>query len=117
MKYANILLRITNFALGTICTMLLLSCAVVTCPESTRHSKPENCVVTNAGNWFSVCEEGQYNGTWGCCQYNCRQVECEGYYGWFTECGPGGAIQVNARCDNASGRCFQQTGVSQPVVE
>lgn len=115
MKNANILLHIVNFALGVFCVALLVSCAAMTCPNATIHSLPEECKIVEQGNWYKHCEEGQHQGRWGCCQYECRQVRCEGIYGRYTECSPGGTVLVDARCDSASGQCVQQTGVSQPI--
>lgn len=115
MKWGSILIRLVNFTLFVLCIVLLFSCGAITCPPPTRNSVPKECEIVREEPWYYYCEEGQYNGRWGCCEYQCHQVKCEGMEGQYNECESGGTVKIDARCDSASGRCVQQTGVSQPT--
>jgi hypothetical protein len=110
MKRINILLQVVNFILAALCVALLISCATMTCPKSSRESIPPDCQVTDRDpNYSYFCEEAQYEGVWGCCQYQCQQVKCEGLDGWYMDCTEGGTVLVNSRCDQQTGRCYQES--------
>jgi len=108
MKRIKILLQVVNFVLAAFCVALLISCAQMTCPKATIESVPSDCQVKNAGDWFNYCMEGEYEGEYGCCQYQCREVECEGIYGRYIDCVELGTVQVSYRCNQEAGQCYQQ---------